>query len=446
MKTRRAVYQPIVSLFIGVSILLTGALAQAKQVQLDIALGQPVLEAGQKQKTYIKIGLEGITLPERIDRTPLNIALVMDRSGSMAGEKIRRAREAATMALEHFERDDIISVVGYNHLVDVLVPATRVSSRREIERTIRTLHAGGNTALFAGVSKGAAEVRKFLERNQVNRVILISDGLANVGPSTPAELGRLGRQLGKEGMAVTTIGLGLHYNEDLMVRLADYSDGNHVFAENAMDLARIFDSEFGDLGSVVAQDVVITIHCAEGIRPVRVLGREAEIYSRKVVTHLNQIYGNQDKYVLLEVEVAPGIAGHRQEVATVDVAYADMRTRQRDRLSGRAVVEFSTSKQEILEAVEEDVMVSATEQIGVERNKQAVDLRDKGDIDGAAALFDANAAFLEQEGGKYKSGRLKEQSRKNLEAKGAVRGPGWKRARKALRSEQYSIQKQQSYQ
>mgnify|MGYP003380095548 CR=1 FL=1 len=74
----------------------------------------------------------------------------------------------------------------------------------------------GSTPLFAGVSQGAPELRKFLDKNRVNRVILLSDGQANVGPSSPNELGRLGLSLGKEGIAVTTIGLGLGYNEDLM--------------------------------------------------------------------------------------------------------------------------------------------------------------------------------------------------------------------------------------
>ncbi len=103
--------------------------------------------------------------------------------------------------------------------------------------------------------KGSSEVRKFINRNRVNRVILISDGIANVGPSSPEALGNLGASLGKEGISVTTIGLEAEYNEDLMTKLAMYSDGNHAFAETPQDLARIFDHEFNDILSVIAQDV-----------------------------------------------------------------------------------------------------------------------------------------------------------------------------------------------
>ena len=87
-------------------------------------------------------------------------------------------------------------------------------------------------------------------------------------PDSPAALGDLGASLGKSGISVTTIGLGLGYNEDLMVRLAEKSDGNHAFVENSRDLSRIFEYEFGDILSVVAQDVKIKINCLPGVKPV----------------------------------------------------------------------------------------------------------------------------------------------------------------------------------
>src|SRR4029450_1790476 len=90
---------------------------------------------------------------------------------------------------------------------------------------------------------GAAAVRKFLDRQRVNRIILLSDGQANVGPSSPGDLGNLGASLIKEGISVTTLGLGLDYNEDLMTQLARRSDGNHYFIENSSDLARRFGYE-----------------------------------------------------------------------------------------------------------------------------------------------------------------------------------------------------------
>ncbi|MCP4121228.1 MAG: VWA domain-containing protein, partial [Bacteroidetes bacterium] len=200
------------------------------------------------------------------------------------------------------DENDILSIITYSDYVEVLVPATKVSDKRYLKRQIATIQAGGSTALFAGVSKGADEIEKFFDENKVNRVILLSDGLANVGPESPAALGKLGSSLRRIGISVTTIGLGLGYNEDLMVRLAQESDGNHAFVENSRDLARIFEFEFGDILSVVAQNVEIEINCAKGVKPIRVLGRDADVIGNKVYTSLNQIYSNQEKYFLLEIE------------------------------------------------------------------------------------------------------------------------------------------------
>ena len=249
------------------------------------------------------------------------------------------------MAIGRLRHDDIVSVVTYDTSINVVVPATKASDRERIYRAIRNIQSDGGTALFAGVSKGAHEVRTFLSKNRVNRVVLLSDGLANHGPSTPAELGELGRSLGQEGMAVTTIGLGLGYNEDLMTELAQRSDGNHMFAENGTDLARAFDSEFGDVLSVVAQEVTVRIHCAQGIRPVRLLGREGDIAGQRVTTNLNQIYSEQMKYVLLEVEVPAGRKNTAQEVATVEGSYANMATKTNDRLKSNVSGPAKSSRQ-----------------------------------------------------------------------------------------------------
>ncbi|MCA9135024.1 MAG: VWA domain-containing protein, partial [Planctomycetales bacterium] len=189
-----------------------------------------------KKENYLRIGITGFELPSDKQRLPVNVAIVIDKSGSMQGEKIEQARKAAIQAIDRLRDSDIVSVVTYDSSVNVLVPATKASDRETIRKQIASIAAGGNTALFAGVSKAAGEIRKFLDDKHVNRVILLSDGLANVGPASPAELEQLGESLIKEGISVSTMGLGLGYNEDLMTRLALASSGNHVFIEDAENL------------------------------------------------------------------------------------------------------------------------------------------------------------------------------------------------------------------
>ncbi|OAD22223.1 von Willebrand factor type A domain-containing protein, partial [Candidatus Thiomargarita nelsonii] len=323
----------------------------------------PVMLADKKQTVFLRVGLTGLHLKKQ-KVAPINVALVIDKSGSMQGEKIRRAKDAAIMAVERLRKDDIISVVTYDHHANILVPATKATDPNRIITAINKLRAGGQTALYDGVEKGAKEVRKFLDRKRVNRIVLVSDGLANVGPSTPKELGALGASLSEENIAVTTIGLGLGYNEDLMSQLADKSDGNHAFAENATDLVRFFDHEFGDIFSVVAQEVNVTIIGVEGVRPIRVLGRDAEIQDQQVSVKLNQLYaGGQEKYILLELEVPPTKANIERVIAGVAVVYRNLGADTSERLSSMVSATFTDSPQLVEEKTNAAVMTAAIEQL-----------------------------------------------------------------------------------
>lgn len=432
----------ITSLVLG---LLGAAQVQADQVRLQVDVANPVMTAAKKDTTYLKVGLTGLEIPSSEKRTPVNVALVIDRSGSMSGEKIQKAKEAATQAVDRLGSNDILSVIAYDDDVDVLWPASKVTDKAAIHAAIERLTPRNSTALFAGVSKAAQEVRKFLDRNRVNRVILLSDGLANVGPSSPSELADLGASLIKDGISVTTLGLGLDYNEDLMVKLALKSDGNHAFIENAGDLKRIFDSEFGDVLSVVAQEVSIRIDCAEGIRPVRILGREGEISGQTARIYLNQIYSAQEKFVLLELEVPAGEKGASREIGRVEVSYADMLTKGTAKMTGSASVVFSDSPAVVASSVNKGVMIDVVRLIGAERSEQAVVLRDAGRKEEAQKILKGNAVFLKGNAEIYLSPALSHDALSNESDAKNLDGEKWQRSRKMMRSYQQGTANQQSY-
>lgn len=417
----------------------------ADQAKLAVALGKPVLLAEQKQTTYLKISLTGFTLANAQHRAPVNLALVLDKSGSMSGEKIQQAQAAAIKALDWVNANDIVAVIAYDSGVRVLVPATKVTDKTLLISAINQLRADGNTALFAGVNTGAQEIRKFLQRNQVNRIILLSDGQANVGPSSVSELADLGHTLSKEGLSITTIGLGLGYNEDLMSQLASRSDGNHAFVERATDLTTIFSREFGDVLSVVAQEVMIRIQCAEGIRPIKMLNRDAEIQGQTITASLNQLYSQQEKYLLLEVEIPATAANTKRPVATVGVNYTNMATHTTDHLTSQIEVAFSASPQTVTDKTDKQVMTSAVQQIATQKNEQAVELRDAGKTAEAKILLKENATLLEQAAKDYNAPALADQSQKNQEDAKKLSEEDWNKQRKLMRQEQYKAKTQQSY-
>lgn len=371
-------------------------------VQLRIDLDRNVLPAGATGKAVVKVCFDGLRLPCPEARPPVNLSIVIDRSGSMEGEKLARAREAALEALGRLAPDDILSVVIYDTEVQTLVPAQCVGDGRNIAAAIRGIRAGGSTALFGGVSQGASEVRKHIEdRRYIHRVILLSDGLANVGPQSPEELGRLGTALVKEGISVTTVGLGLGFNEDLMTRLAQRSDGNTYFVESSDDLPRIFAGELGDVLNVIARRVVIEVEFPEGVRPLNFVGREGVIRGRKAELTLNQLYGGQEKFALIEVEVPSCKAGSELEIASAKLSYENALTQKTTVVRTQRKVSFSESRETVVSSADKKVQNDYAANVIAETKDKAVELVDANRRGDAAKELRAKAAELKATASTY---------------------------------------------
>ncbi len=419
------------TLFAMMLLCLLGSAASAKQVTLDLALDKPLLLADQTQTAHMRVGLKGFRLDDDMDRSPLNVAIVLDKSGSMQGQKIESAKEAALMALRRLDGRDIVSIITYDSTVGVLVPATRASDRESIARAIHGIRAGGETALFAGVSKGAAEVRKFLDNDHVNRIVLLSDGQANVGPSSPEYLGGLGASLSHEGITITTIGLGLGYNEDLMAQLALRSDGHHYFAEGTSDLARAFDEEFGNALSVVAQGIEILIRCAPGVRPIRFLGIEREIDGQMARLSLNNLFSEGERRVILEVEVTPEAARRDAlKIATVKVDYQNLATRSKDHIENDLTADLTESLAAVEANLDDRVMIDVVKLQAVEQNQLAVALRDQGKIAEALEMLLSNSAFLSSNALKLGSEELEDYAKQQRLDADNLDEESWARQRK----------------
>jgi len=206
-------------------------------------------------EVVVKIDLSAVNGQTKARRTPLNLAVVLDRSGSMTGPKIEKAKQAAMQLVDRLRPDDVFSMVIFSDEAQVVVPAGHVEDKDALKEKIEGIEARGSTALYAGVKLGAEQLDEFLSGKRINRVILLSDGLANVGPSTPRDLRRLGAQLVETGISVTTIGVGDDYNEDLMAGLAEASDANYYYVRDTEKLPEIFAKELGELTRVAARDV-----------------------------------------------------------------------------------------------------------------------------------------------------------------------------------------------
>src|SRR3954454_785570 len=236
-------------------------------------------------------------------RAPMNLAVVLDRSGSMEGAKLEKARQAAAMAVDKLGDDDIFSLVTYDNETDLLLPPERIGGtdhREDLKARIHRIQPGGSTALHAGVVLGAKQVRSFFAKERVNRVILLSDGLANVGPSSASDLSRLGRELRGDGISVSTVGLGDDYNEDLMTALAEASNANYYYVKDAEKLPGIFAQELGAARSLLARSIVIRIEAPDGVHLKEIIGRpEFECHDRTAEIKMPELFGSEKRRYLV---------------------------------------------------------------------------------------------------------------------------------------------------
>jgi len=375
---------------------------------LEARLAHPVMQHGEKQQNFLRIGLNGCKPARTEQRTPVNVAFVIDRSGSMQGGRIAQAVEAAVLAVNRLDENDVASVVIFDNVVDVLIPATKVADRGYFTDRIRQIGTRGSTAIYAGVNAGANEVRTFKDARRLNRVVLLSDGQANVGPRRVEEFEQLGRDLLREGISVSTIGLGLGYNEDLMLQLARASDGNHAFASAPTDLIQIFNREFDDALGSCAQTVSIDVELRPGARAVRALSRDGTVDAQHAQFRLNQVYQATEHYVLLELELDGKPAADGEDLGRVQVAYTDPQTGARETMTTAIRGRFSQSADEVSASRDAMVLESVLEQTTRERARSAVALRDQGKAEAARALFAQNVSEIQAYLKEKRSARLEE--------------------------------------
>ena len=379
--------------------LLFSSLASAdpktgQKIGLDARLALPIMKGGEAQKNYLRVALQGCTPEPNQSRTPVNVALVIDRSGSMSGERLAQAKAAAIMAVSRLDHRDIASVVMFDDTADVVMQAQPVHNSALFINAIQQIFARGSTAIHAGVLTGAGEVRRYKEAKRLNRVILLSDGQANRGPSLPADFSVLGSALLREGISVSTIGLGLGYNEDLMLALARAGDGNHAFAREPTDLIQIFNKEFDDVLASCAQTVSIDIELKPGVRVVRALSRDGTIDGNRAQFHMNQVYAATEHYVLMEIEADKDLKAGEQEIGIVKVAYTLPGNGAREAQDMTVRARLGGSEEEVKAGADKTVAEAVVEQVTRNRTQEAILLRDAGKTEEANKLLLQNAAEI----------------------------------------------------
>lgn len=289
-------------------------------VELTAKLSQDVVLAAQPNALNAVLKIRGKT-PANTDRVPLHIALVIDASGSMKGEAIARAREAAVDLMKRLGQDDRFTVVAFNTQIEVLAEGDTIANTDldKLTERLEGLQAIGTTNLVGGMGAALAVLESSPRTNEVRRVVLLSDGR----PNNPAAVESQIQSLAGRQIPVTALGLGLDFDELLLARIAEASGGRYTFVEEPKMIAEVFEREVMRLDRVIAKNVLVAITPGPGIRVLRVEGQPAGERHGAFTVALGDLSAEETREVVLSIATDSRKKDVTLEMLDVVVSFED---------------------------------------------------------------------------------------------------------------------------
>ncbi|PSB37002.1 vWA domain-containing protein [Aphanothece minutissima] len=317
----------------------------------------------------------------RRERPPLNLALVIDRSGSMGGTKLSYARKAARFLAGELTGRDRLAIVSFDDKVQIVVPSSPVADPQPFIAAINTIHSGGCTALFDGWRAGATQVAEHLDPAAMNRVLLLSDGQANEGLTNQDQIATKVAGLTQRGISTSAFGLGDDFDEDLMGAMAAAGDGTLAHIETPSQLADLYASELQGLTSTFGRRVSLGLRGKHGAEVVDLIN---DLTPTGAGNHqLPNLRAGQELNVGLQLELPAWIPN--QEILSVRLAWEAPGSGDRQSLIEH--LHLPVMESEELKQLEPDDAVA--EQLALlranrERRQVIADL-DRGDVISASA-------------------------------------------------------------
>lgn len=390
----------------------SGALVKL-EASVNNALYQPAGDNAYRY-LYVEVSTKEYEASEQT-RKPLNISLVIDQSGSMEGEKMDFVKQAASFVVQNLTKTDYISIVSYGNNVDVTWPAAELQDKKTLNSKIESLFSKGGTNLSGGLLQGYEEVKTFFNPNYTNRVLLLTDGLANEGITDPGSLSEIAKTKNlTHNTTLSTFGVGSEFNEDLLQQMAELGSGNYYYIKSPEEIPAIFQEELDGLLSVVAQNAELLIDLPQGVSLVQVFGYQHQQEGQQVRVAFKDLVAEEEKGVLLKLKIEGAIDTdlefathlsytdavsdfdqHKLLVNTVMEPSTDTATiRQSGNVAVEQWVTFYVAHYQLAQAVKEaenDRLDNAS--FLLLENKKYIEARNKtyGETDGLGKMINANS-------------------------------------------------------
>lgn len=345
-----------------------------------IEIDHPVVMADKEVTVYVLVQFRVEKLKEDPSRPrpKLNLALVIDRSGSMESKgKLEYATKASNILVDSMKPSDRLAVVEYDDQITLLWPSSLLEYPEMIKNLIDTLTPRGNTNLTGGMMQGVEEVLRNLDRNYLNRVLLLSDGLANTGVTNPSQIKRLVRAARRKGIHISTMGLGADYDEDLMQGIAQNAGGNYYFIESPTQMSRIFEQEMSILFTTVAKEVVVRFLAGGIVKNIDVFGFPFEMSGNETNVEQEDFYSGETRSLLLRLELEAQKEGN-VNLGEFIMSYTDVTDEERKEIRKVLTLTATTDASEVEKEENMKVTIEATLIEADKKHQDSVHLYEEG--------------------------------------------------------------------
>lgn len=357
--------------------------------KVEVLTTRAKLEAGREQTVDVLIR---ITPPElenlNAGRPALNLSLVIDRSGSMAGEKMIQARNTAMFCVDQMLPVDRLSVVVFDDRIDVLFPSEPVTNKRSMKDLIARIDSRGSTALHEAWVRGGLTVSETMLDKGINRVVLVTDGLANVGVTSTDEIVSQAMGLYQRGVSTTTIGIGDDFNEDLLLPMAQSAGGNAWHVVEPDDMQRIFQVELEGLIAQFAHTVSLSLIPADGISVADQLNDFELTETGRY--RLPNLQAGSPLDIVVQLKVPAQSAGSVMRLFDLRLGFTPQDARNAEVFKQAHTVEFADANEFQALPIENDVVKAVQFLMNARARNEAIRFMDLGDIHAAEGVLAAS--------------------------------------------------------
>jgi len=330
---------------------MAGAAQKALNMQAVVGNQYAIATHGSREHVLVSLQASGAMGGARM---PLNLCLIIDRSGSMEGEPLEYVKRACGYVVDLLEPNDVLSIVAFEERVDVIMPARRVVNKNLIKEHINRLEVGNTTNLYDGIAAGASQIAGVYSGNYVNRALLFTDGDPTAGIKDFSSIvGMVGEQKSR-GITITALGFGNEYNEELLAGIARKSGGNYYYITRPDLIPEVFRKELETLMTVVARNLHLRVNLSRWAQLRQIYGRLPTFGNRYAEVTLPDVERGSAESALLELELGARPAG-TYRVARLELNCDDSVTGRPERLEADVVLEFTADENLVAANVNQQV-------------------------------------------------------------------------------------------